>query len=199
MKNILSLLLILVGAFAVGPPAKHWLEGVLAGESVPQKILETRWETQNLGNLTFDAPWQLWNGSAKLGLPTESTNGLLSSETLKREGDGLSILAMRATYFVDRQSNLGAAIAGAERSLRESKGVKSARFSYNNTAVGGFPAADLDAMVTNLKGETHRFRGLLVARKESLYQVIVSYRADQPNGEIAWRRLRGSALVDGRP
>jgi hypothetical protein len=196
MKNLLGLVAIVVGVFLVGPPAKRAVLGMLDRGAVPQSLVEAPWEKQNVGNVTFDAPWSL--PAKNLDFPAEVKNHIDSSETQMREKDGLTIMAMRVTYYPDVQVSLHGAIEGAEKSLRAQPETQSVKFSYDETTVGGYRGAVIDALVTQKKGPQLRCRALVVARKESLYQVLVSYRADQPNGEAAWRRVRGSVLVDGR-
>ncbi len=196
MKNLLGLVGIIVVAFVVGPPAKRMVEGLLTRGGVPQSIVEAPWEKQNVGNLTFDSPWQLYKKDIEF--PPEVAKMIDSSETQLREKDGLTVMAMRVTYYPDVQTSLTGAVGGAEQSLRAMPGTKSVQFSHDRTAVGGYDGAVIHALVTREKGTPLRCHGLVVARKESLYQVLVTFQADQPAGEAAWKRLRGSTLIDGR-
>jgi hypothetical protein len=199
MKNkpvavLAGILAALVGAW-VAHNAFDRIRGVKGG--VAPEVLTEPWSHQSLGavaDFVFDTPWTL--EPTKLDLPAELLKRFTRIHTYSHEAQGLSVLASEIAMASGSPSLEGAA-DGAIRNVKSQPATASVEASKQPTAVGGYPAIEIEATVRQKSGDPLHLHGLVVVRGSELFQLVLIHRQDQPLGNQAWSKTRASVRLAG--
>jgi|GEM_PF-2769030 len=188
----LKVLMTIVGVLAGIYVARHAVDWFRGEPAVPAEVLTKQWVVQSLGGgeLRLEAPWPL--NPTPVELPSTISKNVESSSSLSIEKDGLYILAARLKMIAGLPLSLAGAADGTTANLRNVAGTVSVDASKKATTVSGTPAYDVSATIHRQRGDPMTLRGLIVIRGQTMYQVLVIYRADQARGEEAWKKMRNS-------
>jgi len=199
MKNkpvavLVGVLAALAGAW-IARNAFDWIRGV---KPVSPQVLTQPWSRQSLGagaDFVFDSPWTL--EPTKLDLPADVLKQFTRFNAFGHEAQGLSVLASDLAVVSGITPSVEGAAEGAINSVRNQSTTKSIEAKKQPTAVGGYPAFEIEATVQQKRGDPLHLHGLVVVRGSEMFQLVLIHREDQPLGLQAWNKARASVRLGG--
>jgi hypothetical protein len=199
MKNkpvavLAGVLAALVGAW-VAHNAFNWIRGA---KSVSPEVLTQAWSHQSLGagaDFVFDAPWTL--EPTKLDLPPETLKQFTRFNAFSHEAQGLNVMASDLAVVPSISPSLEGAAEGAINSVKTQPTTASVEAKKQPTAVGGYPAMEIEATVRQKSGDPLHLHGLIVVRGSEMFQFLLIHREGQPLGVQAWNKARSSVRLAG--
>jgi hypothetical protein len=187
-----AVVIAVVAAVAGSMGARSLIDWARREPGVSASVLTQAWSEVAPGgrDLVFESP--LVPKPQNLDLPAEVRAQTREVAAAGAEGQGLNLMTMYMALPEGRTGSLKGAADGALSNIRAMPRTSIAASRQTDTTVAGLPAIDIEATVQREKQDDLKLHAVVVARGAEMWQVLMMHRQDQPKGDEAWQRVRGS-------